>query len=199
MVTTFRIGTKTWSKDMTRIFIAGVLGLLILCNHNLNMRSGPEDGLAIALLPNEASQNMRQGYIPTDSMPVTVTPLDLTRRLGAYDDREPEDWNALVQFPMGKPEWAFSLAEAQAKPFANLLNLLGKKGFDAIMAKQGYSYPKGEFATYTGEDRLPLYYYTRDDKEANAHILILVSCGEYQPARIIANIEGVWRVSGVKF
>lgn len=134
-----------------------------------------------------------------DSDSVQVEPIDLVRRLNAFDDRDPDDWNAPIQVPKGKADWAFSLAELGRHPFAELKGLLGEKAFDALMKKQGFAVPEGEFGGYVGEDDLSLYYYTRDGDKPGTRTLIIVSMGEYQPARIIAHIEGLWRVTGVKF
>ncbi len=169
-----------------------------ILNHRVKMLTGYEDGLRLVLLLSEVGDYVAPLVLDHPTA-VTVEPIDLVRRKYAYDGREPDDWYAPVQVPMGKPAWAFSLAEVDANPFKDLLGLLGKDAFDQIMQKQGYSYPKGEFETYTGEDKLALYYYTRDDEQADARKLIIVSSGEYQPGRIMAHVEGFWRVTGVKF
>lgn len=187
-------------------------------NHRVKMLTGYEDGLRLVLLLTEvgdyvaplvldtpvegtskSTTKATTEAVTTATTKATVEPIDLVRRKYAYDGREPDDWYAPVQVPMGKPEWAFSLAEVESNPFKNLLGLLGKDAFDQIMQKQGYRYPQGEFETYIGEDRLQLYYYTRDDEQPDARKLIIVSSGEYQPGRIMAHVEGFWRVTGVKF
>lgn len=127
-------------------------------------------------------------------MSVTISPIDLVRRTRAYDGPEPQDWTQKIEVPLGKPDWAFSLAEIDRHPFKNLLDLLGAANFQEIVETQGYAHPKTEFDVYSGQDRLPLYYYTRDDDASDARKLVLVSMGEYQPGRYIAHIEGFWRV-----
>lgn len=165
-------------------------------NYRVKMLTGYEDGLRLVLLLTEVGD-----YVPpldlSTPKEMRVEPIDLVRRMGAYDGTEPDDWYAPVQVPMGKPEWAFSLAELDKNKFQKLKGLLGEEAFGQIMKKQGYREPEGEFETYVGEDKLPLYYYLRDDEEKGAKKLILVSTGEYQPGRIIANIEGFWRVFGL--
>jgi hypothetical protein len=167
-------------------------------DHRIKMLSGYEDGLRLALLLCEVGQYVAPLDL-TKSTPVKVEPIDLVRRKYVYDGREPDNWNAKIEVPMGKPEWAFSLAEVEAKPFKQLRGLLGDEAFDQIMEKQGYRYPEGEFGRYLGEDRLPLYYYTRDDEQPGARKLVIVSTGEYQPGRIMAHVEGFWRVEGLQF
>jgi hypothetical protein len=168
-------------------------------DYRVKMLTGYEDGLRLVLLLTEVGDYVPPLQFPKpDPVKVEVEPIDLVRRTRAYDDVEP-DYTVKIQVPLGKPAWAFSFAEIIRNPFKNLRDILGEEAFDQIMKKQGYAYPKGEFATYTGEDRLPLYYYTRDDEVEGARKLILVSMGEFQPGRYKAHVEGFWRVTGVQF
>jgi hypothetical protein len=180
-------------------------------NYRVKMLTGYEDGLRLVMLLTEVGDYVPPLDLaaPEESRPkptdfptpknVKIEPIDLVRRMRAYDGREPDNWDAPVQVPMGKPTWAFSLAEVNRNPFENLKGLLGKEAFDLIMEKQGYVYPEGPFDTYIGESDLPLHYYTRDDEQADARKLIIVSMGEFQPGRIICHIEGFYRVWGVNF
>jgi hypothetical protein len=128
-------------------------------------------------------------------MDVKVEPLDKTRRVGAYDDVEP-DWNLKIAVPMGKPAFAFTFNEIYKSPFVKLKDVLGEAAFDKIVEEQGYRVPKGEFETWVGTDKLPLYFYVRPDEKEGAVKLLLVSMGEYQPGRYMAHVEGIWRVTG---
>jgi hypothetical protein len=180
-------------------------------NHRVKMLTGYEDGLRLVMLLTEVGDYVppldlsapigTQAEPANDPEPqnIKVEPIDLVRRMHAFDGRDPDDWDAPVQVPMGKPTWAFSLAEVNRNPFENLRKLLGKAGFDLIMEKQGYVYPEGPFGTYLGEDDLELRYYTRDDEQPGARKLIIVSMGEFQPGRIKCHIEGFYRVWGVNF
>lgn len=137
---------------------------------------------------------MNRPHPPT----ITVKPFDLTRRLAVYDG-SPEDWYAPVSVPMGLPHWTFTLAEIDGQSFARLEIILGTGNFNRMLETQGYVRPQTEFEDYWGECRLPLRYYTRESKEAGICELILVSFGEFQPMRWIANIEGIWQVTGADF
>ncbi len=114
-----------------------------------------------------------------------------------YDGMEPDDWYAPLQVPGGKAEWAFSLAELHKHPFEHLREILGESAFQQIMAYHGYRYPVGEFDTYVGKHRSRLYYFMRQDVESGPTILIFVSTGEFQPGRVIADVEGAWSVTGL--
>jgi hypothetical protein len=172
-------------------------GLLFtrIFNHRVKFVTGYEDGLRLVISRVEVGEFVAP---PMTTPLITVEPIDLVRRMDAYSG-DPDDWNALVQVPMGLPHWAFSLAEIDRQPFSALKNILGEANFDKIVAQQGYVRPKTEFQTYVGEDGLPLHYYTREGDRPDTRELILVSFGEYQPQRWLAHIEGFWRVSGINF
>jgi hypothetical protein len=129
---------------------------------------------------------------------ITVKPIDLVRRMAAYDGIV-NDWNATVKVPQGIPLWNFTLAEVDRQNFSQLEKILGAENFQTIMETQGYIRPKNELMGYRGEDNLPMHYYVRKTNKPGTYELILVSFGEYQPQRWIANIEGFWHVTGVKF
>ena len=131
--------------------------------------------------------------------PVSVSLLDKTRRTNAYDGFEITDPHQKIQVPMAKADWAFTLADFDKNKFVLLKERLGATAFEKIIKAQGYKIPKNEFETFKGTDGLPLYFYTRPDKQKNAIVVILVSYGEYQPSRYIAHIEGIWRVKGAVF
>lgn len=178
-------------------------------DYRVKMLAGYEDGLRLVMLLAEVGQYVKPLDLSTptptpmpekiDPKDISVEPVDLVRRMQAFDGPSPNDWNAPVQVPMGKKEWAFSLAEIEKNKFEKLIDLLGQENFDKIMEAQGYVYPKGPFATYVGEDKLPLYYYTRKSDQAGATELVIVSSGEFQPGRQMAHVEGFWRVKGRSF
>lgn len=176
---------------------AGMLFTRIF-DYRVKMLTGYEDGIRLVMLLAEVGEYVK----PLDlrgTANITVEPVDLVRRMDAYSGPEPNDWYALINVPMGKPDWAFSLAEINDTKFGNLEKILGKENFDKIMEKQGYVYPNGPFQTYCGEDGLPVYYYTRKGDQPDTTELVLVSTGETQPGRVKAHIEGFWRVKGAKF
>jgi len=131
-------------------------------------------------------------------MKVEVRALDTTRRKYVYDDVEPRDWNQKITIPLARPDYAFSFAEVADNTFIKLQSLLGEDAFNEIVESQGYRIPKGEFETYKGDDNLPLHYYLRPDNRPHSVKLMLVSWGEYQPGRYVANFEGIYLVTGAK-
>lgn len=127
---------------------------------------------------------------------ISLKPIDLKGKSSVYDDTEP-DWKKPIVIPKGKPEWAFTFAEA--KPFKELKDKLGESNFKSLMAKHKFKMPKTEFDGYKGKDGLPLHYYVRPGAAAGQHLLFIVSLGEYQPARYMAHLEGIWLLSGAEF
>ena len=130
---------------------------------------------------------------------VTVTVLDTTRRKHVYDDVEPADWTQRIPIPLAGPDDAFSFAEITANPFAKLKPILGLGPFTDILRHQGYRDPDWEHPIFRGEDGLPLHYFLRPDPRPNSVKLLLVGFGEYQPARYLAHVEGIYRVTGARF
>jgi hypothetical protein len=180
-------------------FTGGGMLFTRIFNYRVKMQAGYEDGLRLVLLLSEVGDYVPPLDLSTPSEPVRVEAVDLVRRMNAYDGREPDDYYQLIQVPMGKKEWAFSLAELNSRPFSKLKDILGQENFDKIMQAQGYRYPEGPFQTYVGEQDLELSYYTRPSDQPGATELVIVSNGEYQPGRIKAHVEGFWRVYGAKF
>lgn len=162
-------------------------------NHRVKMLTGYEDGTRLVLLATLVGD-----YVPPLDIPVRkeprVEPIDLVRRGRAYDGEEPQDYGMLIQVPLGKREWAFSFGEIANHRFLDLKEIIGDAAWNQILEKQGFRAPRNEFETYTGDDRLPIYYYVRNDEVAGARRLILVGMGEFQPGRYIVNVEGFWRV-----
>jgi hypothetical protein len=127
-----------------------------------------------------------------------VEPIELTRRMDAYDGSpDGDDWYAQIAVPMGIPRWNFTLAEIDGQSFSQLQDLLGAKNFQKIVATQGYINPPTQFGGYRGEDNLQLRYYIRATDRSNIQELFIVSFGEYQPARWLAHIEGLWQITEV--
>ncbi|MFO1469983.1 MAG: hypothetical protein U1F27_02940 [Turneriella sp.] len=127
---------------------------------------------------------------------ISLKPVDLKGKSSVCDDTEP-DWKKPIAIPNGKPEWAFTFAEA--KPFKELKDKLGMSNFKTLMAKHRFKMPKTEFDGFKGRDGLPLHYYLRPGAAAGQQLLFVVSLGEYQPARYIAHLEGIWQLSGAEF
>jgi hypothetical protein len=130
---------------------------------------------------------------------ITVTALDTTRRKHVFDGVEPADWTQRIQIPLARPDDAFSFAEIAGNPFAKLQPILGLGPFADILRHQGYRDPDWELPIYRGEDGLPLHYGLRPDPQPASVRLLLVSFGEFQPARYLAHVEGIYRVTGARF
>ena len=175
-------------------------GLLFtrIFHHRVKFVTGYEDGMRLVISRVEVGEKVEPPVLTSTPTAITVEPIDLVRRMDAYSG-DPEDWDALVQVPMGLPHWAFSLAEIDRQPFSALKDILGEANFNKIVDTQGYRHPKNEFQTYVGEDGLAMRYYTREGDQPDSRELILVSFGEYQPQRWFAHVEGFWRVKGVDF
>jgi hypothetical protein len=163
-------------------------------NHRIKFVGGYEDGLRHVLTRVEVGEKVE----PLMATPITVEPIDLVRYMDAFDG-DPQDFNAPVQVPAGKPHWAFSLAEVGRQAFTKLEGILGKENYEKILDTQGYFPAKSEFHSVLGEDGLAMCYYTRDGATPDSRELFLVSFGESQPGRYIAHVEGRWRVTGVNF
>jgi len=127
---------------------------------------------------------------------IQLKSIDLKGKASVYDDTEP-DWKKPVAIPKGKPEWAFTFAEL--KTFKDLKAKIGEGPVNQIMKAHKFPIPKKEFDGYRGKDRLDLHYYVRPGPKAGVHLLFVVSMGEYQPARYMAHLEGIWEVKGAKF
>jgi hypothetical protein len=158
----------------------------------------------VMVLTQAASSQRESTVVASKSMTtprkakITIKPIDRVRHMAAYEGIV-NDWNAPVKVPQGIPLWDFTLAEVDRQNFSQLEKILGTENFQTIVETQGYIRPKNELMGYCGEDNLPLHYYVRKTNKPGTYELILVSFGEYQPQRWIANIEGFWHVTGVKF
>lgn len=114
--------------------------------------------------------------------------------LDVFDAMAPDDWYAPIVFSWEHRTWTTSLAQVSENPLEKLKEILGETIFNQIIEKQGYKHPKGEFETYTGTYHLCLYYCFLDSDSSDNQTLIVVSCGESQPARWMAYVEGIWEV-----
>ena len=126
---------------------------------------------------------------------ITVQALDTTRRLAAYDGGEPDPARPIA-VPLARPDYAFTVAELVDNPLHRLHLLLGPGPFAAIVRQQGYREPARATDLHRGTDGLPLYFYLRPDPHPSAVKLLLVSFGEHQPARYLAHVEGIYRITG---
>ena len=124
---------------------------------------------------------------------IRLKPVDLKGKASVYDDTEP-DYKKPIAIPKGKSDWAFTFGEL--KSFKTLKEKLGETQVDQIMTKHKFKIPQGEFGGYRGKDGLDLHYYVRPGPKAGSQLLFIVSMGEYQPARYMAHLEGIWEVSG---
>lgn len=124
---------------------------------------------------------------------VRLKPVDLKGKASVYDDTEP-DYKKPIPIPQGKSDWSFTFGEL--KSFKTLKEKLGEPQVNQIMTKHRFKIPQGEFGGYRGKDGLALHYYVRPAAKTGTQLLFIVSMGEYQPARYIAHLEGIWEVSG---
>jgi hypothetical protein len=126
-----------------------------------------------------------------------VQALDLTTQKYVFDGEEPNDWYQPIQLPYEPADWHFTLAELTQNPFQNLRSLLGEASFAQIIEAQNTKPPTNEFQVYEGSTGLQLYYFlpkmTADSPDYQA--LILISFGEFQPARYMAHLEGLWKIA----
>lgn len=127
---------------------------------------------------------------------IRLKPVDLKGKASVYDDTEP-DYKKLIAIPKGKPTWSFTFGEL--KSFKTLKEKLGEAQLNQIMTKHKLKIPQGEFGGYRGKDNLDLHYYVRPGPKEGIQLLFIISMGEYQPARYIAHLEGIWEVRGAEF
>jgi hypothetical protein len=134
------------------------------------------------------------------STDISVKPVDLVRRMDVYDGSPgDDDWHTPIKVPMGISRWDFTLAEIDRQSFRQLRDILGAENFQKIVSTQGYLHPDNEFQSYRGEDNLSLHYYIRATDRSDTRELIIVSFGEFQPARWIAHIEGFWQLTAASY
>jgi len=130
----------------------------------------------------------------TDSY--TVREADKVRRIGIFDGEEPEFLEPEFDIP-GSGGIVFKARQFLDQPFGELKPLLGDKIFDQIVEEQGYIIPEGELSTWTGTDRLKLYYFVHRHPDADFESVVLVGFGEFQPGRYMINVEGIWEIEGL--
>lgn len=134
---------------------------------------------------------------PHEPSPVLVEPVDLDPRTCLFDGLEPSDGSLRFAVPGGPPRWSFTLHELGRGRFADLEGLLGGAAFAGILAAHGFRVPRTPVEVYVGTDRLALHYVLREDDDPEASTLLVVAFGEFQPARYVAHLEGIWRLRGV--
>jgi hypothetical protein len=176
-------------------------GLLFtrIFDYRITFVTGYEDGLRLVLCRVDVGEKSNAPKV-TRLPKYSVKPVDLMRRMGAYDGSpDGNDWDAPIAVPMGISRWDFTLAEIDRQDFKQLRDLLGEANFETIVNTQGYMHPQHEFASYCGDDDLAMRYYIRETDQPNIRELILVGFGEFQPGRWIANIEGFWQVRSLPF
>jgi hypothetical protein len=113
--------------------------------------------------------------------------------LDVFDGMEPDDWHAPFAVSWAGQTWTVSLAQLSENPLAKLKAHLGESIFEQVVEKQGYVPSPDLFQSYRGTRDLSLYYCFLDDHLPDKQILAIVSCGEFQPARWQAYIEGIWQ------
>jgi hypothetical protein len=127
-----------------------------------------------------------------------VRPLDLTTKKYVYDGFEPDDWYQPNPLNYEKMDWYFTFAELTKNKFENLYLFLGKESFEKIIQLQNIQPPITEFQIFKGVSGLELYYFLAEIESSDNQALILISFGEFQPARYMAHLEGIWEIEIAK-
>lgn len=115
-------------------------------------------------------------------------PFDLEKKLHIYDGFEPDDYSQQIAISEEYPNLEFTFSEIVNQPFKNLQNILNSESFQQLSALQKIKNPNTEWEHFVGSEDLNLYYFIRVNK------LILVSFGEFQPARYKVHLEGIWQL-----
>lgn len=123
-----------------------------------------------------------------------VHPIDLITKRNVYNGFEPNDWYQLIKLPDEKANWSFTFAQLIKNSFKNLHIFLGEESFEKIIQLQNIQRPRTEFEIYSGSNGLQLYYFLAEIDSSNNQALILISFGEFQPARYMAHLEGIWEI-----
>lgn len=119
---------------------------------------------------------------------IKIIPFDLRKKLHVFDGFEPDDYYQQIELSGEYPNLNFPLAEIVNQPFKNLQNVLDAESFQQLAALQKVKNPNTEWEVFVGSEDLSLYYFIREDK------LILLSFGEFQPARYKVHLEGIWKI-----
>jgi hypothetical protein len=127
-------------------------------------------------------------------MSILCIPLDLEKQFYLFDGMEPDDYYAKIPIPQKPLDWSFSLGEIYGNPFEKLVDFLGQEAFQQIIDSQGIIIPQNEWERFKGSSGLRLYFYFRNSELPDYQLLILISSGEFQPARYMAHLEGIWKV-----
>ncbi|MCU0439218.1 MAG: hypothetical protein MUC49_15075 [Raineya sp.] len=118
-----------------------------------------------------------------------IQPFILERKLSVFDDREPDDWYQKIVLLPENSLFDFCLAELIS--FDTLSQQLGSDIFDYLKV-----YYKNLYIPLKGSDSLSLHFYIRLDKVTLQNFLVIVSFGEFQPARYKVHLEGIWLLAG---
>lgn len=117
-----------------------------------------------------------------------LIPFDLRKKLHIFDGFEPDDYSMKIPLSEKYPNLEFTFSEIIDQPFKNLQNILNQESFQQLAALQKIKNPNTEWEHFVGSEDLSLYYFIREDK------LVLVSFGEFQPARYKVHLEGIWQI-----
>lgn len=129
---------------------------------------------------------------------IQIIPFDLRKKLHVFDGIEPDDYYQEIPLSDEYPQLSFTLAEIVNQPFLSLQNALDPESFQKIASLQKIKNPNTEWQGYVGSEDLSLYYFIRDESESDAQILVLISFGEFQPARYKVHLEGIWQIENIK-
>lgn len=120
--------------------------------------------------------------------PTHIYPLDLRKKLHIYDGFEPNDYSQTISLSDEYKSLIFTLAEIINQPFKNLQNILETESFQQLASLQKVKNQGTEWEHFVGSEDLSLYYFIREEK------LVLLSFGEFQPARYKVHLESIWRI-----
>lgn len=118
-----------------------------------------------------------------------INPFDLSKKLHIYDGFEPDDYSQQISLLENNSDIKFTFSEVVNQPFKNLKEILNSESFQQLAELQKIKNPNTEWEHFVGSEDLSLYYFIREDK------LILVSFGEFQPARYKVHLEGIWQIN----
>ena len=117
--------------------------------------------------------------------------LDLTGRGYIYDGLEPEFTLPGFRLP-GATGAAFHLGDFVRQPFQTLLEQVTAAAFRHIFTAHGFKHPVGPWESWTGTDNLALYHFRVDGAVPPERRVAILAYGEFQPARYLLHLEGVW-------
>ena len=116
-----------------------------------------------------------------------LTP-DFTRNALIYDGFEPDFQTP--EFALFAGGARLVLGDFVNQPLEALRADLATRDFEQIVEEQGLTAPPEPWQTWHGTHDLALYYYWLE--KGRRRDLVILAYGEYQPARYMIYVEGIW-------